>query len=75
MKKVNNFQIAKFLLRVLLSFCLIFCQFQPGVAYKMLLIKKRVLIHQILRSMQSLENLVQNIYLSQQKEIKNGVTN
>ena len=34
MKNVNNFQIAKVHLRVLLSFCLIFCQFQPSVAYK-----------------------------------------
>ena len=30
MKNVNNFQIGK----VLLSICLIFCQCQPGVAYK-----------------------------------------
>ena len=32
MKKAINFQI--FSLRVLRSFCLKFCQFQPGVAYK-----------------------------------------
>ena len=32
----------KFRLRVLLSFCLIFCQFQPGIAYKVLLMKKSV---------------------------------
>ena len=32
----------KFSLRVLLSFCLIFCHFQPGTAYKMLLKKKCV---------------------------------
>ena len=30
----------KFSLRVLLSVCLIFCQFEPGFPYKMLLIKK-----------------------------------
>ena len=29
MKKAKNFS-----LKVLISFCLIFCQFQPGVAYK-----------------------------------------
>ena len=40
--KVNNFR--KFSLRVLLSFCLIFCQFQPGVAYKSVAYKKRVII-------------------------------
>ena len=34
MKNVNNFQIEKFNLRVLLSIWLIFGQFQPGVAYK-----------------------------------------
>ena len=34
MRSVHNFQIEKFSLRVLLSICLIFCQFQPGVAYK-----------------------------------------
>ena len=32
----------KFSLRVLLSFCLIFCQFQPGVAYKSIAYKKGV---------------------------------
>ena len=30
----------KFSLRVLLSFCLIFCQFQPGVAYESIAYKK-----------------------------------
>ena len=30
----------KFSLRVLLSFCLIFCQFQPGVVYKSVSYKK-----------------------------------
>ena len=35
MKKVNNFQLVKVQpQRVLLSFCMIFWQFQPGVAYK-----------------------------------------
>ena len=33
MKKVNNFQIAK-VQPQLLGICLIFCQFQPGIAYK-----------------------------------------
>ena len=36
MKKVYNFQIAY----KLLSFCLIFCQFQPGVADKSVAYKK-----------------------------------
>ena len=43
MKKANNFQIAKVQLQGILSFCLFFYQFQPGVAYqsvKMLPIKK-----------------------------------
>ena len=30
----ENEQFSKFYLRVFLSFCLIFCQFQTGVAYK-----------------------------------------
>ena len=34
MKNVNNFQIAKVGIGVLPSICLLFCQFQPGVAYK-----------------------------------------
>ena len=38
MKNVNNFQIVK--VQVLLSICLIFCQFQPGVAYKSVTYKK-----------------------------------
>ena len=38
MKKVNNFQIAKVQPQV--SFCLIFCQYQPGVAYKYFAFKK-----------------------------------
>ena len=38
MKNVNNFQIVK--VQVLLSICLIFCQFQPGVAYKSVAYKK-----------------------------------
>ena len=41
MKKANDFQIAKFSLRVLLSFCLILCQFQPCVAYKSAAYKKK----------------------------------
>ena len=40
MKKANNFQTAKVQAQVLLSFCLIFCQFQPGVAYKSAVYKK-----------------------------------
>ena len=38
MKNVNNLQIAK--IQVMLSICLIFCQFQPGVAYKSVAYKK-----------------------------------
>ena len=34
MRNVNDFQMTKFILRVLLSICLSFCQFQTGVAYK-----------------------------------------
>ena len=42
MKKANNFQIAKAQPqgRVLLSISLIFCRFQPDVAYKSLAYKK-----------------------------------
>ena len=40
MKKVNNFQIAKFSLRVLLNICLIFCKFQPDIAFKIVAYKK-----------------------------------
>ena len=39
MKKVNNF---KFSLRMLLSFCLIFRQFQPALPIKVLLLKESV---------------------------------
>ena len=35
----------KFCLRVLLSFCLIFCQFQPGVPYKSVAYKKNRVKH------------------------------
>ena len=34
MKKVNNFHKANVQPQGVLRFCLIFCQFQPGVAYK-----------------------------------------
>ena len=34
MKNANNSQMSKFSLRVLLSICLMFCQFQPGAVYK-----------------------------------------
>ena len=37
----------KFSLRVLLSFCLIFCQFQPGIAYKSVAYKKKYVIKQV----------------------------
>ena len=33
-KNVNNWKLKNFDLSVLLNICLIFCQFQPGVAYK-----------------------------------------
>ena len=39
-EKFKKFQIAKVQLRVLLRFCLIFCQFQPGVAYKKVAFKE-----------------------------------
>ena len=42
-KKVNNFlKKQKFSLRALFSFCFIFCQLQPGVAYKSVAYKKRM---------------------------------
>ena len=41
-KKANNFQIAKVQLQDLLSFCLIFCHFQSGVAFKCVAYKKSV---------------------------------
>ena len=42
-KKANNSQIAKVQPQsVLHSFCLIFCQFQPGVAYKSVVYKNNV---------------------------------
>ena len=40
MKNVNNSQIAKVQLQGVASHLLDFCQFQPWIAYKMLLIKK-----------------------------------
>ena len=43
-KKANNFQIA-IVRPQLLSFCLIFCQFQPGVVYKRVVYKKKRVIH------------------------------
>ena len=42
MKNVNNFQIAKVQPRVLLSICLIFCQFQLGVGCKIVAYVKSV---------------------------------
>ena len=41
-KNLIIFKSQKFSLRVLLSFRLIFCQFQPGVAYKSVAYKKSV---------------------------------
>ena len=41
MKNVNSFQ-KRFNLGVLLSICLFFCQFQPGVTYKSVAYKKGV---------------------------------
>ena len=40
MKNVNNFHITKFSLKVLLSICLVFVQFQPIVGYKSVVYKK-----------------------------------
>ena len=37
---MNNFQVAKVQSQVLLSICLIFCQFQSGDAYKSVAYKK-----------------------------------
>ena len=44
MKKANNFQIMKVQPQGVVSFCLIFCQFLPGVAYKSVAYKKKVYI-------------------------------
>ena len=44
MKNVNDFQIAKVQRWVLFSICLIFCQFQPGVAYESVAYKESVYI-------------------------------
>ena len=41
MKKANNFGRFWFSLRVLLSICLIFCQSQPGVAYRSVAYKNK----------------------------------
>ena len=41
-KKESNFQIAKVAPQGTAQFLLIFCQFQPGVAYKGVAYKKRV---------------------------------
>ena len=40
MKNVNIFKQKIFSLRMLLSICVIFCQFEPGVAYKSVDYKK-----------------------------------
>ena len=40
MKKKTNFGQQNFSFRVLLSFCLTFCQFKPGVAYEKVPYKK-----------------------------------
>ena len=44
MTKTNNSQIVKIQSQVLLSFRFIFCQFQPGVAYKSVAYRKRRLL-------------------------------
>ena len=43
-KNVNNFQIAKVQSQGVISICLLFCQFQPGVAYKSAAYKKKRVI-------------------------------
>ena len=40
MKNINHFQIAK-VQPLLVSYCLFFCQFQPGVSYKGVAYKKK----------------------------------
>ena len=50
MKKANNFQIAKVQPRVLLSFCLNFCKFQLGVAYKNVAYEKNACIFRFIDS-------------------------
>ena len=50
MRKVNNFQIAKFSLKVLLSFWLIFCQFQSCIAHESVHFVKSVQIRSFIWS-------------------------
>ena len=57
MKNVNNFQKAKVQPQgVLFSICLIFCQAQPGVAYKSVTYKKRVYVF--------MRNLIANVLIT-----------
>ena len=43
-KKVNNFQIVNVQPQGVVSFCLIFCKLQPGVAYKIVAYKKKACV-------------------------------
>ena len=56
---MNNFQIAKkFTLRALLSICLIFCQFQPAVAYKGVSYKKAFKsYHEIIKKREKMQEI------------------
>ena len=45
---MNHFQIRKFNLKVLLSICLIFWQFQPSVPFERVAYKKRIYITEII---------------------------
>ena len=60
MKNVNSFQIAEVQPRVLLSICLIFCQFQPCVAYKSVAYKKCVYLY-LLKVLKSLTTVFEGI--------------
>ena len=60
MKNVNNFQIAKVKPRVLLSTCLIFCQFQSDVAYKSVAYKNKACI-----DIGLIENFLPNVLRNQ----------
>ena len=64
------FKQQKFSFRVLLSFCLIFCQFQPGVAYKNVAYKKSVQPEQCLPNYLSRTILTAHRYLLLNNMIK-----
>ena len=61
MKKTNNFQIEKGQPQGLLSFCLIFCQFQPDVSYKSVHVKRACIPSYIITSNLSIYSFLNNV--------------